>query len=270
MPDEVLVNSRKDFRLRGLNHLYPRQDQHQDIAGSNGAGSGAQPHAWLGSSSPVATWSASKAYRVSRHVSRLLDIAIASVLLIGLAPLLALIAVLVRASSQGPVLFRQTRVGYLAAPFVMFKFRTMYDGNDDRFHRDYVSRMLTHEDELASGPTGLFKLEEDPRITRVGRFLRRSSLDELPQLFNVLRGEMSLVGPRPALPWEVKLYKQHHHFRFQVKPGITGLWQVSGRNKLRMSEALDLDVRYAQSWSLGLDLQILLMTLPALLRGGAR
>ncbi|MGH3922933.1 MAG: sugar transferase [Pseudonocardiaceae bacterium] len=214
--------------------------------------------------------SGEKARSAWRHAIRFLDVVIASLALILLAPVLAVIAGLVCATSPGPALFRQVRVGYLGARFVMLKFRTMYDDNDDTPHRAYVSRMLTVQEQLDSCPGGLFKLERDPRITRLGGFLRRSSLDELPQLFNVLRGEMSLIGPRPALPWEVKLYKPYHYFRFRVKPGMTGLWQVSGRSRLTMSEALDLDVQYVQSWSPGLDLWILVMTLPALLRGEAR
>lgn len=208
--------------------------------------------------------------KISRHISRLLDVVIACFLLILLAPLMAATAGIIRVSSPGPAFFRQVRVGYLGAPFSMIKFRTMYDGSDDKLHRDYVSRMLTNELQLDRGPGGLFKLDHDPRITRVGGFLRRSSLDELPQLFNVLRGEMSLVGPRPALPWEVALYKPCHYIRFQVKPGLTGLWQISGRNKLTLNEALDLDARYVTQWSLGLDLWILVMTIPALVRGEAR
>ncbi|MGH8902974.1 MAG: sugar transferase [Egibacteraceae bacterium] len=218
----------------------------------------------------VDTGSGDKAHSVWRHAIRFLDVVIASLALIVLAPLLAVIAALVRATSPGPALFRQVRVGYLGTRFVMLKFRTMYEENDDRLHQSYVSGMLTAKDGLYSGPGGLFKLYEDPRITRIGGFLRRSSLDELPQLFNVLRGEMSLIGPRPALPWEVELYKSYHYLRFRVKPGMTGLWQISGRSKLTMNEALDLDVRYVQSWSLRLDLWILAMTLPALLRGEAR
>jgi lipopolysaccharide/colanic/teichoic acid biosynthesis glycosyltransferase len=267
--------------------LRPVRDQ--GVQKSSSAASGVKPRVWLGGSPPkrlwtlrpngptIAAWcdglhtgSAGRVRSVSRYASRLFDVVIASLLLIVLAPVMAVIAVLVRATSPGPALFRQTRIGYLEAPFVMFKFRTMYDKSDDRFHREYVSRMLTHEHEFQSQSNGLFKLEQDPRITRFGRFLRRSSLDELPQLFNVVRGEMSLVGPRPALPWEVELYKRHHRLRFQVKPGITGLWQVSGRSKLSMNTALDLDVQYVRSWGLGLDLWILMMTLPALFRGGAR
>jgi lipopolysaccharide/colanic/teichoic acid biosynthesis glycosyltransferase len=200
-----------------------------------------------------------------------LDVVIAGLVLIAATPILAVIALLIRASSPGPVLFRQLRVGYLQQPFTVLKFRTMYVNCDDKVHRDFVTRMLI------AGPTGecaadgLFKLADDPRVTRIGSFLRRTSLDELPQLYNVLRGEMSLVGPRPALPWEVDLYEANHQLRFQVRPGMTGLWQVRGRNRVSISRALDLDVEYVTRQSVGLYLWILAMTLPAVLRGdGAR
>jgi lipopolysaccharide/colanic/teichoic acid biosynthesis glycosyltransferase len=215
-------------------------------------------------------FSLSKTQCLSRYVARLLDVSIAGLLLVSLAPLMAVLALLVRATSPGPALFRQTRIGYLEKPFVIFKFRTMYDKSDDRVHREYVSRMLLDRQHAQRGPNGLFKLGQDPRITRIGHFLRRTSLDELPQLINVLRGEMALVGPRPALPWEVKLYTQEHRIRFQVKPGMTGLWQVRGRSRLDMNEALDLDMQYVQRCSLALNLWILAMTLPALFRGGAQ
>jgi lipopolysaccharide/colanic/teichoic acid biosynthesis glycosyltransferase len=211
-----------------------------------------------------------KAQTISRYASRLLDISVASLALIVLAVPMAVIALVIRATSSGPALFRQTRIGYRGAPFAMLKFRSMYEASDDEPHRNYVRRMLTNQDEHVKGPSGLFKLDQDPRVTRVGSLLRRTSLDELPQLFNVLRGEMALVGPRPALPWEVTLYQAHHHLRFEAKPGITGLWQISGRNRLSMNEALELDVQYVKRWSLGLDLRILMATLPAIMRGEAR
>jgi lipopolysaccharide/colanic/teichoic acid biosynthesis glycosyltransferase len=205
--------------------------------------------------------------------SRLIDVTVSALALVVLAPLMILIAVLVRATSPGPALFRQTRVGYGGQPFVMLKFRSMTTGCDDAVHRDFVGRMLLGEDPRQTGDDGdgLYKLRGDCRITPVGRVLRATSLDELPQFFNVLRGEMSLVGPRPALDWEVELYQPHHHERFGVKPGITGLWQVSGRNRLTMTEALELDVQYARRRSVALDLLILLRTLPAVIsRGAAR
>jgi lipopolysaccharide/colanic/teichoic acid biosynthesis glycosyltransferase len=199
---------------------------------------------------------------------RLLDLLLASVALILASPLMAVIALLVRATSPGPVLFRQTRLGHLERPFQMLKFRTMHSDCDDAVHREYVIRMLRGEDPRQHGPTGLFKLQDDARITPVGGLLRRTSLDELPQLLNVLCGDMSLVGPRPALPWEVALYKPHHRERFQVRPGITGLWQVRGRSRLSVSQALELDVEYVRGRSLAMDLWILVLTVPAVLRAG--
>jgi lipopolysaccharide/colanic/teichoic acid biosynthesis glycosyltransferase len=144
----------------------------------------------------------------------------------------------------------------------------MYINNDDEIHRQYVTSLLSDEKAATGGQRGLYKLEEDPRITAVGAWLRRFSLDELPQLFNVLRGEMSLVGPRPVLAWEAKMFRESDHQRFEVKPGITGLWQVSGRSRLSYREQLELDVEYVHRRSLALDLAILAGTIPALFRDG--
>jgi len=151
----------------------------------------------------------------------------------------------------------------------MLKLRSMYAGNDDRMHRAYVTGMLSAEQEAPARSRALFKLADDPRITPLGAWLRRTSLDELPQLVNVLRGDMSLVGPRPMLPWEAQLLAAPYRLRFMVKPGITGLWQVSGRSRLPMRRALELDVEYARRRSVVLDLTILARTVPALFRGGA-
>jgi lipopolysaccharide/colanic/teichoic acid biosynthesis glycosyltransferase len=198
---------------------------------------------------------------------RVLDVLVASgVLLLG-APVLLVVAVLVRTTSPGPVLFRQVRVGRDGAPFRMLKFRTMRHGCDDAVHRAYVGRLLT---DRAEAQDGLYKLVDDPRVTRVGGVLRRLSLDELPQLVNVLRGDMSLVGPRPALPFEADLFPDWARPRYLVAPGLTGLWQVSGRNRLTMLEGLRLDVEYVERRGLGLDVLILLRTLPAVLGRGAR
>jgi lipopolysaccharide/colanic/teichoic acid biosynthesis glycosyltransferase len=155
--------------------------------------------------------------------------------------------------------------------FCMLKLRSMYARQNDQIHRDYVAGLVTGE-EAARGPRGLLKLEEDPRITRVGKWLRRTSLDELPQLFNVLRGDMSLVGPRPALPWEAEMWPSvysKYRRRFDVRPGMTGLWQVSGRSKLSVEQWVELDTEYVRRRSFGLDLQILARTVPAVFRGGA-
>lgn len=201
---------------------------------------------------------------------RLLDVVGAALAVILLAPLMIVIAALVRSSSPGPVLFRQVRIGLNEQPFVMFKFRTMRDGCAD----EPLRKLNTAELQGTMDPgtsDGIFKLENDPRVTAVGRVLRRFSLDELPQLFNVLRGEMSLVGPRPALPWEVELFTPEQRRRHTCVPGITGLWQVSGRNRLSMPDMLALDLRYVEQRSTRLDLWILLRTpLAVLLDTAAR
>jgi lipopolysaccharide/colanic/teichoic acid biosynthesis glycosyltransferase len=202
-------------------------------------------------------------------VKRALDIALASALVVLAAPLLLLLWCLVRSTSAGPALFRQERVGRGMRPFTMLKLRSMYTDNDDRTHRAYVTTMLSAEEEVPEQDNALFKLTGDPRVTPLGAWLRRTSLDELPQLINVLRGDMSLVGPRPMLPWEAELLAAPYRRRFTVKPGITGLWQVNGRSRLSMRTALELDVEYTRRRSVLLDLGILARTVPALFRGGA-
>jgi lipopolysaccharide/colanic/teichoic acid biosynthesis glycosyltransferase len=176
------------------------------------------------------------------------------------------IAAAICVTTPGGPLFRQVRVGHQLSRFVILKFRTMYQDMDDGIHRAYVTAMLTGRSVRADSDRGVYKLARDPRVTSIGHFLRKTSLDELPQLINVLRGEMSLVGPRPVLPYEVELFEPRHQARFSVKPGITGLWQVSGRSLLTMQQALDLDVEYAGRRKLALDLAILLRTIPAVLR----
>lgn len=187
---------------------------------------------------------------------RALDLAVAVCLLVVLAPVLLAIAIAVRLDSRGPALFRQERLGRGRRPFRVCKFRTMAHNAPDDLHREYVARLARGEVE----GDGLKKLVADPRVTRVGRFLRRTSLDELPQLFNVVAGEMSLVGPRPAIEYELDNYGPAHHRRFEVRPGITGLWQVSGRNRLGFVEMLDLDIRYVDEMGPWTDLKILART----------
>lgn len=200
-------------------------------------------------------------------VKRLIDVTVAAVALVCLSPLFFLLVVLVRCSGPGSAVFRQTRVGIDRKPFVMYKFRTMQVGCDATLHEDYVRRLLAG-DVTAEG--GLYKLPRDPRVTRVGSFLRRSSMDELPQLFNVLRGDMSLVGPRPALPYEVERFPPWAAPRFTVRPGMTGLWQVSGRNRLSMLEGIRLDLEYVARRNPWTDVVILAKTVRAVLEGGAR
>jgi lipopolysaccharide/colanic/teichoic acid biosynthesis glycosyltransferase len=173
-------------------------------------------------------------------------------------PLLVGIAIVVRTSSRGPVIFRQLRVGRDRESFCVWKFRSMYA---DAEQRRAALEVLNEHDGV------LFKIRNDPRITPVGQFLRKYSLDELPQLVNVLRGQMSLVGPRPPLPSEVEQYEGHTHRRLLVKPGITGLWQVSGRSNLSWEDTVRLDLQYVENWSLGLDLTLLAKTLLTVVRG---
>jgi lipopolysaccharide/colanic/teichoic acid biosynthesis glycosyltransferase len=190
---------------------------------------------------------------------RLVDLIVACAAMVLLSPILLAAAVMVKLTGPGPVFFRQTRIGQAEKPFVMLKLRTMHVGRDDSEHRDLNRRELLGDPSARAGD-GVFKPQHDTRITEFGRFLRRFSIDELPQLFNVLKGEMSLVGPRPSLPWEVELYSMEQRRRHQCLPGITGLWQVSGRNSLSMPEMLALDVAYVDQQSLSLDLKILLRT----------
>jgi lipopolysaccharide/colanic/teichoic acid biosynthesis glycosyltransferase len=198
---------------------------------------------------------------------RALDVLGASILLVLLSPLLALIAILVRLDSPGSPIFRQRRVGRDTAPFTVNKFRTMHDGVPSDRHRDYVLGLIAGEHREHTSPGPHFKMTDDGRVTRFGKALRRSSLDELPQLWNVLRGDMSLVGPRPAIPYEVEHYPPHWFARFAVKPGVTGLWQVSGRSTVTLEQMVGLDVEYSHRRSLWLNLAILIRTVPAVLSG---
>jgi exopolysaccharide biosynthesis polyprenyl glycosylphosphotransferase len=196
--------------------------------------------------------------RSSRAIKRTLDVVLASAALLAAAPLMAYIAVRIKLGSPGPVLFRQARLGEGRREFMFLKFRTMYDGTRDDEHRRYIESSMDRS--TASEGNGLFKLERAGSITPFGAWLRRTSLDELPQLINVLRGEMSLVGPRPCIPYETEGFEPHHFDRFLVPAGLTGLWQVTARAHSTFVEALDMDVAYARSWSLGLDLKLLLLT----------
>ncbi len=202
---------------------------------------------------------------VSQFVKRLEDVIIALFATIILSPLTILIAILIKFDSNGNVFYKQKRVGMDGRQFSFYKFRTMQANNDDSEHREYLKNYIAGETE-SNGEETVFKLN-DARVTRVGKHLRRLSLDELPQLFNVLRGEMSIVGPRPPIPYEVEEYNATQRRRLDMKPGITGLWQVSGRNRLTFEQMLTLDVFYIENWSLWLDLKIIFKTIPAMLRG---
>lgn len=201
---------------------------------------------------------------------RVLDVALAGALLAITSPVWLVLAVAIGATTRGPVLFRQQRIGLYGVPFTVLKFRTMHHRASEEAHERFVTSMISALPAMTS--TGaIHKLQDDLRITRVGRRIRRTSLDELPQLINVLRGEMSLVGPRPPLAYEVAKYEPWQLERLAVRPGITGLWQVSGRNRLTYFEMCEIDVRYVRGWSLWMDLRIILRTPWVMLveRGGA-
>jgi exopolysaccharide biosynthesis polyprenyl glycosylphosphotransferase len=203
--------------------------------------------------------------RGGRVLKRAVDLLGAAAGLVLLSPLLLAVGLLIRATSDGPAVYRQQRVGYDGSSFSIWKFRTMADNADAE-----LQRLLG---EQGKGQQPLFKLDHDPRITRVGRVLREYSLDEFPQLVNVLLGDMSLVGPRPQVDAEVALYTRTHRRRLLAKPGMTGLWQVSGRNEVAWEDAAELDLYYVENWSLGLDVVLLLRTVVVVLRGargGAR
>ncbi len=199
--------------------------------------------------------------RSQRALKRAFDVVVAGLGLVLTAPIWATAAIAIKLDSPGPVLYRQRRVGEGGRPFVMLKFRSMYVDAEAR-----LAELRPRSD--VDGP--LFKLRDDPRVTRVGRWLRRWSLDELPQLWNVIRGDMSLVGPRPPLPEEVAAYEEWQFARLEAPPGITGLWQVSGRSELSFEEYVRRDLFYIENWSLAYDLFIVLKTIPmVLLRRGA-
>ncbi len=198
---------------------------------------------------------------------RFADLTITLLLLPLLSPLLGLIAIGVKLTSRGPILFTQKRIGEGGREFNFYKFRSMYENAESRTHRTWIRSFIYNSD---SKPKGVQKITRDHRVTWFGYFLRRSSLDELPQLMNVLRGEMSLIGPRPPIPYEAELYKVWHKKRLKMKPGITGLWQVSGRSSVSFNQMVLLDIYYAENWSLSLDLEILLKTIPVVIsRRGA-
>jgi len=198
----------------------------------------------------------------ARLLKRTCDIVISALAILLLFPLWLLIAILIKLDSRGPIFYTQERVGMDGRLFLVFKFRTMKAGADSETHREYQRAFIAGRAEANLGdpnrPT--YKLLDDPRITRVGKLLRRTSLDEVPQLLNVLMGDMSVVGPRPPIPYEVEAYELWHRKRLDMKPGLTGLWQVSGRNRLPFEEMVRLDLFYIENWSLLLDLKIILRT----------
>ena len=218
---------------------------------------------------PAITIQPNKFSEVSRAIKRVSDLILAYTGLLLTAPLLALAGILIKVSSPGPVFFKQVRIGKNGCPFTIYKLRTMRDGQDDSLHRQYLQDFISTNKTAGENEEGekQFKLDNDPRVTKVGKMLRRLSLDEIPQLINVIRGEMSLVGPRPPLPYEVEMYKNWHGKRLQVKPGITGLWQVTARSAVGFDDMVMLDLYYIEHWSLLLDFQLLLKTIPAAVTG---
>ena len=204
-------------------------------------------------------------------IKRIMDIAGSALALLLFAPVLLAVAIAIKLTSKGPVFFRQKRVGQYGEQFVFLKFRSMHVDNDSSVHKEYVKQLIAGSAQSQPGNgngNGVYKLTQDSRITRVGAFLRRSSLDELPQFINVLKGEMSLVGPRPAIAYEVEAYDIWHRRRvLEAKPGITGLWQVNGRSRVKFDDMVRLDLRYAKTWSPWMDLKILLRTPVAVVFG---
>jgi lipopolysaccharide/colanic/teichoic acid biosynthesis glycosyltransferase len=215
-------------------------------------------------------------------IKRLIDVVGSAIGLILSTPIFLVIAGLIKLTSEGPVFFRQQRIGQHGTPFTFLKFRTMFTNNDHSVHKEFVQQLIAGKVKPSSNGNGngngnrngngnghgVYKIKSDPRVTRIGSFLRRSSLDELPQLINVLKGEMSLVGPRPPVRYEVEAYEIWHRGRLmEAKPGITGLWQVNGRSRVKFDEMVRLDIRYARTWSLWLDIKILLRTPHAVLLG---
>jgi lipopolysaccharide/colanic/teichoic acid biosynthesis glycosyltransferase len=204
-------------------------------------------------------------------LKRAMDIVGSLLALVAAAPVFAVVAIAIKATSKGPVFFCQERIGQHGKPFVFLKFRSMIVGNDATIHKEYVRRLISGKAERHpsnGNGQGVFKLTADPRVTKVGSFLRKTSLDELPQFINVLKGEMSLVGPRPPVPYEVEAYEVWHRRRLlEAKPGITGLWQVSGRSRVTFDEMVRLDLRYARACSPWMDIKILFRTPLAVVAG---
>ena len=212
-----------------------------------------------------------EAQRGALAIKRLIDVFGSLFAILVFSPLFLVVAALVKLGSKGPILYKQQRLGQFGNPFTFLKFRSMYVNNDPKIHQEFMKRVISgnHEENAEGENKGVYKMTNDPRITRIGRFLRKTSLDELPQFFNVLSGEMSLVGPRPPLAYECQEYDIWHRRRvFEVKPGITGLWQVKGRSRVRFDDMVRLDLQYVRTWSLWLDIQILIKTPLAVLLGG--
>jgi lipopolysaccharide/colanic/teichoic acid biosynthesis glycosyltransferase len=207
---------------------------------------------------------------IERLVKRSIDVVAAALVLILGFPFFLAIALLIKITSRGPVFFIQNRIGEGGGEFALFKFRTMRPDSDDTLHREFTRNFIQGrlpETQLDGGNGATYKMVDDPRITAVGRFLRKTSLDELPQFINIFKGEMTIVGPRPPLPYEYECYDEWHKLRLKVRPGLTGLWQVSGRSSVPFHEMVAMDIYYIERWSLLLDLKIMLRTVPVMLGG---
>ncbi len=204
------------------------------------------------------------------RLKRTLDLLLAGLALLLVSPLFLLFAIIIKRSSPGPVFFVQERLGRDGRPFKFYKFRSMVHNSDDTIHRQFAAMFIAGDESgCAASNAGekVFKLKRDPRITPIGAFLRRTSLDELPQLINIVKGEMSLVGPRPPIAYEIENYQPWHMERLKAVPGLTGLWQISGRSSVSFDDMVRLDIRYINEWSFRRDLAIIAKTVPVVLRG---
>lgn len=199
---------------------------------------------------------------------RILDILFTLLILLPFCIVLIIVALMIRLDSKGPIFFRQKRVGLNGKEFYMIKFRSMYVNSDDSAHREAITQYMNGASLNGHAQTDTpYKLVNDPRVTRIGRFIRKTSIDELPQFINVLRGEMSLVGPRPPLPYEVEAYGPHDQLRLGGKPGLTGMWQVYGRSRVTFNNMVEMDIAYLQQQSIWQDLKLIALTLPVMLQG---
>ena len=241
------------------------------------AASGCQARRNKSCEPPKVVWSPEQLHNFSVHLDyfrlkRLLDIIFSLFILIPLCIVIAIVAVLIRLDSPGPIFYRQKRLGMNGDAFDMYKFRSMHVNNDDSIHRKAIAEFMNGQKLNNNTSTGTsYKNIDDPRITRVGRFMRKTSIDELPQFFNVLQGEMTLVGPRPPLPYEVEKYSPYDWLRLSGKPGLTGIWQVYGRSRVTFHDMVEMDIKYLQQQSLWHDLKLIILTVPVMLqgRGGA-
>ncbi len=209
-------------------------------------------------------------YSSASHLKRVFDFLLSMLALLVVSPLMILIALIIKRTDPGPVLFVQERLGRDGRPFKFFKFRSMKHNSDDAIHRQFAAMFINGDEEGCSASNDgekVFKMKTDPRITPIGAWLRKTSLDELPQLFNIIRGDMSLVGPRPPIAYEIENYQPWHMERLKAVPGLTGLWQVSGRSNVSFDDMVRMDVDYINQWSFTRDIAIILKTIPVVLKG---